>query len=340
MKKILALVLAVAMLSTTAFALEISSGDPGTLNPGSDHTFDRSLFVDGTSSTRTLANVFAGTGKFTSEYFTVATKKFDKGANLVKSIAFDDDAGQLEIEFVQNYDQKAPTAANVIIKDLSLKAKKEVKISGTVEARKNQTFDWTGYKEFVVGYTEVPYTFGSSTTIANDTLVKFAKSADGQTVYDTVDFSFNELYIEGRAYDGDRVFYKGSSTPNTAEKEILRANSDADIRFLNFSTNGLPSNFDVQLSFDEDDKIYELNDSGKLVASSLKWSEDDYAWVGKIRSSKQYVISDIKLNAASTAVDETPDVSNPETGANDVVGIAAALAVVSLVAAGAVSLKK
>lgn len=338
MKKILALVLAVAMLSVTAFAAEITnSGSAVSANPGSDHTFNRALFVDGGSD---LSGVAANTGKFTSEYFTVATKKFDKGANLVKSIAFNDDDGELEIEFVQNYDQKAPVSANVIIKDLSLKAKKEVKISGTVEARKNQTFDWIGDTEFIVGYVETDYLFAAGASIANDTLVKFKKSADGQTVYDTVDFSFNELYIEGRAYDGDRVFFKGSSTPNTAEKEILRANSDADIRFLNFSTNGLPSNFDVQLSFEKEDLIYELNDSGKLVASSLKWSEDDYAWVGKIRSAKQYVISDIKLNAAAPDTATTPDVSNPETGANDVVGIAAALAVVSLVAAGAVSLKK
>ena len=35
-----------------------------------------------------------------------------------------------------------------------------------------------------------------------------------------------------------------------------------------------------------------------------------------------------------------PDVENPDTGANDVVGIAAALGVVALVSAAAVSLKK
>ena len=46
------------------------------------------------------------------------------------------------------------------------------------------------------------------------------------------------------------------------------------------------------------------------------------------------LVSDVEIVAAEE------DTKNPDTGANDVVGVAAALAVVSLVAAGAVSLKK
>ena len=52
------------------------------------------------------------------------------------------------------------------------------------------------------------------------------------------------------------------------------------------------------------------------------------------KSPKSYVISDVELVAAAE------DSKNPDTGANDVVGVAAALAVVSLVAGAAVSLKK
>ena len=46
------------------------------------------------------------------------------------------------------------------------------------------------------------------------------------------------------------------------------------------------------------------------------------------------IVTDVEIAAAGA------DTKNPDTGANDVVGVAAALAVVSLVAAGAVSLKK
>ena len=52
----------------------------------------------------------------------------------------------------------------------------------------------------------------------------------------------------------------------------------------------------------------------------------------------KYIVSDVDLEVKAAEGDKNED--NPETGANDVVAIAAGLAVVSLVAAGAVSLKK
>ncbi|MEG0754532.1 MAG: hypothetical protein RR461_11905, partial [Angelakisella sp.] len=116
------------------------------------------------------------------------------------------------------------------------------------------------------------------------------------------------------------------------------APDDADIRFYNITTNGFPTANTIQLAAEEDEFVYKIVD-GKITASGLKWSADDYAWVGKIRSSVSYVVSDVELKAApATSGDATT--GNPDTGANDVVGVAAALAVVSLVAAGAVSLKK
>ena len=118
--------------------------------------------------------------------------------------------------------------------------------------------------------------------------------------------------------------------------------------FVNIYTNGFPTAMDLELYANEDEYVYGIKD-GKVVDAGLDWDEDVYAYVGKIRSSASYIISDIELDVS--AVDDTTDdttddgtatdgVDNPDTGANDVVGVATALAVVSLVAAGAVAVKK
>ena len=57
-------------------------------------------------------------------------------------------------------------------------------------------------------------------------------------------------------------------------------------------------------------------------------------WIAEAHVKAYQKCPDVEIVAGA---EET---KNPDTGANDVVGVAAALAVVSLVAAGAVSLKK
>ena len=72
--------------------------------------------------------------------------------------------------------------------------------------------------------------------------------------------------------------------------------------------------------------------------ASLRRAVDEigYPCVLKTRTLGSYVFSDKALSVAAT----TPGTNNPDTGANDVVGVATALAAVALVSAAAVSLKK
>ena len=73
----------------------------------------------------------------------------------------------------------------------------------------------------------------------------------------------------------------------------------------------------------------------------MKWDDDEGCYILKTRILGDYVFSDVKLDISADvadAGDTTP--TNPDTGANDVVGIATALAAVALVSAAAVSLKK
>ena len=138
-----------------------------------------------------------------------------------------------------------------------------------------------------------------------------------------------------------------------ADKDILKAyaDTDAEITFLSFP--GKPTfNATAAVRFykDEGTYIYE-NKDGKLsritaasagaagqTAGNVKWDDDEGCYILKTRTLGSYVFSDkpLKVSAAS----DNAATTNPDTGANDVVGVATALAAVALVSAAAVSLKK
>lgn len=184
----------------------------------------------------------------------------------------------------------------------------------------------------------VEYDKDETATTGNNNGSDITVSPGDPASYMTTEIDFEgEAYAEGRVYDGDEVFYGFNMDADT---DILKAYPDAEMRFFEIEGNGFPTTLSFELYAAEDEYVYAVKE-GKLTNSGLKWDEDVYAWTGKVRSAVQYVISDIELD--TTAVD-TGDgdttTDNPATGANDVVGVATALAVVSLVAAGAVSLKK
>ncbi len=111
---------------------------------------------------------------------------------------------------------------------------------------------------------------------------------------------------------------------------------EADIECYNFGGEPTFKNaaaFTLQADYADQYYVYTYVD-GKLEAQDYEWDSIEGVYTWETKSPASYVISDVELVAAE---EET---KNPDTGANDVVGVAAALAVVSLVAAGAVSLKK
>ena len=82
--------------------------------------------------------------------------------------------------------------------------------------------------------------------------------------------------------------------------------------------------------------FFYLYNDGKLTKIDATYDDDEdvEAWVWTAIAEGTIIVTDVEIVLADEAT------KNPDTGANDVVGVAAALAVVSLVAAGAVSLKK
>ncbi len=346
MKKVLALVLAVAMMATLAFAVEYKE-------PGSSLKLGATSFEDDKGNAVPVSDV-----DFNEDNFVISTKKITKGASYVDSIAFNDD-DQLVIKFKQDY-TLTTSKVNVTISELAVKAKKTIKDDDTTILKKNDEYTYAngkieielGWDKSTVAVTDadaeinltagdalyVEYDKDETATTGNNNGSDITVSYGDPASYMTTEIDFEgEAYAEGRVYDGDEVFYGFNMDADT---DILKAYPDAEMRFFEIEGNGFPTTLSFELYAAEDEYVYAVKD-GKLTNSGLKWDEDVYAWTGKVRSAVQYVISDIELD--TTAVD-TGDgdttTDNPETGANDVVGVATALAVVSLVAAGAVSLKK
>lgn len=323
MKKTLALVMGAAMMTTVALASNPSIGASDVIAPGSDIDITIDQFKAGSKA------------DLSTDYFSISTKKFSKGSSLVKEIKIDNDDNVVRIVLNDNMELAEPKGENLVIDTLSIKAKKD-----TGDVKRNNVLTINGIEE-KVGHVINTITLEDGSTDLVEGYNKIVKP-DSQTVYGDVVINIGDLMMEGRAYDGDKIFVKGVYKADT---NVLKNYPDADMRFIGFKTNGFPTSFDIMLTAEEDEFIYKVVD-GKLVASGLKWSEDDYAWTGKVRSSANYVVSDTRLSVSTSVdaegneVDENETANNPDTGANDVVGIAAALAVVSLIAAGAVSLKK
>ena len=85
--------------------------------------------------------------------------------------------------------------------------------------------------------------------------------------------------------------------------------------------------------------LYMVGTDGKLTNLNAKF-DDNKVLTATAKVTGPVVYSDVALTAVNVAGNTTGTTTNPGTGANDVVGVAAALAVVALVSGAAISLKK
>lgn len=336
MKKVLALVLAVMMLATVALAADLVPGKKIKLERAAD-----SGIIGAADAASAVCEFEYGDNTWlakslNSDNYSITSIKYNEGKSLIDSIKIDDDEEQVVVALKQDYENtknkefdieftikgkgkyKDDNDKNVSVPDVDVRIKGTVGYTLQEVALDDEDINVDGYD------------------LAND-LIKFKK---GEYSYATLyqDYEGSEVSLEVRVYDGNKLFLNCDTDPVTS---VLKANadSDADMYFYNFE--GEPT-FDAtaKLYFndaDEDMYVYQLKD-GKLVKAG-SYSEDDGCWVVKARTLGQYVVSTEKLSNAS-GEDTTEEVDNPDTGANDVVGIAAALGAVALVSAAAVSLKK
>ena len=349
MKKILALCLAVGMLSTTAFAASTSifgdGYDGAGMNVGGSDIVETGEYAyrpgDEIEFTSSMLNDEEGepVSDLNTDNYSIKKITYQSGKAYVDSVVLDDDEGDaLTVTFVEDY---------------TIDASKTVEMSIELRGRGNDVDVKTVYIQFSTTYGLPTNTVSidedgdiDELDLNLDEINEFDSGEDGMA-YGTLSFDTDDgdTSVEVRVYDGDQA-YLGHNFD--ADKEVLVANadSDAEISFLNFPAeptfNSTATVYFYQV--DEDGYIYEITGSGTIKDSGAEWSEDDGCWVLKTRTLGSYVFSDQALvSASSDSSDDTSTdagVDNPDTGANDVVGIATALAVVSLVGAAAVAMKK
>ena len=357
MKKVLALVLAVMMLATVAFAADTTNpGDDGIGNDPSRWKPGKTIKITalGIIKETNGAYNFIDSGKgeagedfkiikdLNSTNYTIQSVKYDDGKAMVSGVSFNDKENRVEIKLKKDF---TTTKGKKLDMTFTLKGKKVGKTKpANIEVRVTRTINYyLDEKTLIIDPdNELPKNldFSDDTVIYK---VKPEKNAAGTTIgasYGTLEFTANgddEVDVEVRVYDGDELYLYSEAD---ADDDILKAyaDADADITFLSFT--GEPtfnSTATVRFYKDEDSYIYGIKD-GKLTNVNAKWDDDEGCFILKARTLGSYVFSDKKLSVSAGS--DSAASNNPDTGANDVVGIATALAAVALVSAAAVSLKK
>lgn len=377
MKKVLTFILAAAMavgMATSAMAFNVAKVE---MNPSANAattptvTAENGYTVSDWQMTGVDLVMFDDNAKKAVINFTTGnsipddfniTASVKKGGDVVKATVKKDDM-KVEIEAIPNYAWSSTKQADykVEIKFAAKKAShmnpKTLTITGVVTA----ATDWTAVADVkTLNTVNIPYEYeaGKFTTIVKwgevteDVEIYFNNLGDDQDVY----MVFNKMPNQGaiNLYHDDEP---------DGYKDIQKANIDADLEFINFPAK---PTFDVAgtlyLGGDSDSFVYEIVSSSAnalsvngtyradanitLVKSSATYDDSYGSFALRTNKLGAYVISDRELEVTSfttdgsTSTDGTGNVENPSTGANDMVNVAVALAVVSLAAAGAVAFKR
>ena len=331
MKRFLAILLAAAMLTTVAVASE-------SYNKGDQYAPGTVVIIESSD--------FPGDSEYlNTDNYSIRKVTYKSGKTYVDSVELTDDEDDDELIVT-------------LKKNSNMDKFKDVEFTVELRGRTNRIDDIEQTFYFEVGNEvhEVPiekdgYIDGDA--LKPGAINKFVSGKDGWP-YGTLEFSpTSDVDISVKIFEDEEIYYNIDEDNN---KTVLKNNIDsgADISFLNFNGMEFERNATVYFYWpDEDGYIYEISSSGKLTKSSAKWSDSEGCWVLKTSKLGAFAFSDEKLKASGSASSSSEEeessssssynpgdwVPNPSTGANDVMGIAAAMGLVALVAAGAAALK-
>ena len=184
------------------------------------------------------------------------------------------------------------------------------------------------------------YNYSDANTLL--TVEKSDKQDDGK-YYTSASWTLanGELVATRTMKAGETVFYANVAMPtaNSAADKALNKNlTDKEAEILATLTGVVPD-ATVELSLEkapEGAKMYMVKADGSVVDLGAKFDADGVL-VATAKLTGPVIVTDKALTASAGTNGTT---TNPGTGANDVVGVAAALAVVALVSGAAISLKK
>ena len=192
-------------------------------------------------------------------------------------------------------------------------------------------------------------------------LWKVRKGENGTAVFDFADKAFFTV----KMYSGESMYLDLSTAYDKAIAGEMDAEADSFFKFDNENANFSRTGELIIVTNDSSLIPYEIDEDGNFVEVDAKYVED-YAiahtnkkvdgFVFSTKTLGNYVLSTEELGQEEKPVEETPakpvtpsepttetpstSKPNPETGAEDFVGLAVSLAVVSVAAAGALALKK
>ena len=190
------------------------------------------------------------------------------------------------------------------------------------------------------------------------TLWKVKKGENGTAVFDFADKAFFTV----KMYSGESMYLDLSTAYDKAIAGEMDAEADSFFKFDNDNANFSRTGELIIVSDDSSLVPYEIDKDGNFVEVDAQYVEG-YAiahtnskvngFVFKTKALGNYVLSTEELGQEEQPAEETPAEPvtpsepttetakpNPETGAEDFVGLAVSLAVVSVAAAGALALKK
>ena len=192
-------------------------------------------------------------------------------------------------------------------------------------------------------------------------LWKVKKGENGTAVFDFADKAFFTV----KMYSGESMYLDLSTAYDKAIAGEMDAEADSFFKFDNDNANFSRTGELIIVTDDSSLVPYEIDEDGNFVEVDAQYVED-YAiahtnkkvdgFVFSTKTLGNYVLSTEELGQEEKPVEETPakevtpsepttetpstSKPNPETGAEDFVGLAVSLAVVSVAAAGALALKK
>lgn len=204
------------------------------------------------------------------------------------------------------------------------------------------------------------------TNNANEPAVwKVKKGENGTAVFDFKDLAFFTV----KMYSEEKMYLDLDTTYQKAVAGEWDADFDSFFKFKGTNANFAREGELILASDDANLNVYQINADGDLVPVDAAYVEDYQlvntnekinGYVFNTRELGNYVLSADELEATeeetpneeetlpepevetpeANETNPTPSKNNPSTGANDMVGVSVALAVVSVAAAGALALKK
>jgi len=264
--------------------------------------------------------------------FTSGTRDF-RGAGYIEDVKITKD-NELIIFLKESYTLATDKAVKgeIIVQNKETKVKTPVSVEFNLQNNVTEVYGSTKAKDA----TDLN-NFGGDKVFGDNCVI--IMDEDGGYVYFTEEMLKGVVKMNKEEKTFLNVIYGGQEETVEAIEELLGEEylEEAIIEYYTFETRAFKNEVAFSYeAYEDDPHFFYLYNDGKLTKIDAVYDadEDVEAWVWTAIAEGTIIVTDVEIVLAD---EET---KNPDTGANDVVGIAAALAVTSLVAAAAVSLKK